>query len=45
MIKNGVMIEREEKCFLCGKKGFKEIKDDVEKMFARAIKAQESKTK
>ncbi len=29
MIKNGVMIEREEKCFLCGKKGFKEIKDDV----------------
>ncbi len=29
MIKHGVLVEQEGKCFLCGKKGFKEIKDDV----------------
>ncbi len=29
MIKNGVLIQQDYKCFLCGKKGFKEIKDDV----------------
>ena len=29
MIKNGVLIQQDNKCFLCGKKGFKEIKDDV----------------
>ena len=29
MIKNGVLVQQDFKCFLCGKKGYKEIKDDV----------------